>query len=319
MANKDKKLKEKEKDKVRKNVIVKGALNKYKTNNNNKYYNNNKTYDRDKESDIDRISISNRSEIESESDLVNNNDNSRNLYIKLVKSLTKTINPVITRTKREALFKFREIIINKKTDKELEEERVYYIGKLYKKLREITIKKLFIEKEEISRAKRLIKLIKITSINSQISTDRWIRQIIRRWRFISFVKNVSKKKLELMYKNLHVGYLEIINSLFNNECKFPSMMKEFENFGADIGMYKNQDGYFNREKELYQRIKKKYISKPIEYDKENSGNIESGQFINDLKYKSDEGEDMDYIYVDSDKSVNKPKGVRRSSNYDRDK
>ena len=319
MANKDKKMKEKEKDKVRKNVIVKGALNKYKTNNNNKYYNNNKTYDRDKESDIDRISISNRSEIESESDLVNNNDNSRNLYIKLVKSLTKTINPVITRTKREALFKFREIIINKKTDKELEEERVYYIGKLYKKLREITIKKLFIEKEEISRAKRLIKLIKITSINSQISTDRWIRQIIRRWRFISFVKNVSKKKLELMYKNLHVGYLEIINSLFNNECKFPSMMKEFENFGADIGMYKNQDGYFNREKELYQRIKKKYISKPIEYDKENSGNIESGQFINDLKYKSDEGEDMDYIYVDSDKSVNKPKGVRRSSNYDRDK
>ena len=123
-----------------------------------------------------------------------------------------------------------------------------------------------------------------------------------------------------MYKNLHVGYLEIINSLFNNECKFPSMMKEFENFGADIGMYKSQDGYLNREKELYQKIKKKYISKPIEYDKENSGNIESGQFINELKYKSDEGEDMDYIYMDSDKSViNKPKGVRRSLNYDRDK
>ena len=71
---------------------------------------------------------------------------------------------------------------------------------------------------------------------------------------------------------------------------------------------------------MYQKIKKKYISKPIEYDKENSGNIESGKFINELKYKSDEGEDMDYIYVDSDKSViNKPKGVRRSLNYDRDK
>ena len=320
MTNKDqKKVKEKEKDKVRKNVIVKGALNKYKTNN-NKYYNNNKTYDRDKESDIDRVSISNRSEIESESEIINNKDNSGNLYIKLVKSLTKTIIPVITRTKREALIKFREIIISKKTEKELEEERVYYVGKLYKKLREITIKKLFIEKEEISRAKKLIKLIKVTSINSQISTDRWIRQIIRRWRFISFVKNVSKKKLELMYKNLHVGYLEIINALFNNECKFPSMMKEFENFGADIGMYKSQDGYLNREKELYQKIKKKYISKPIEYDKENSGNIESGKFINELKYKSDEGEDMDYIYLDSDKSViNKTKGVRRSPNYDRDK
>ena len=53
----------------------------------------------------------------------------------------------------------------------------------------------------------------------------------------------QKKKLELMYKNLHVGYLEIINSLFNNESQFPSMIKEFEKFGADVGMYKNSDYY----------------------------------------------------------------------------
>ena len=125
-----------------------------------------------------------------------------------------------------------------------------------------------------------------------------------------------------MYKNLHVGYLEIINSLFNNESQFPSIIKEFENFGSNVGMYKNSD-ILNKEKDLYQRVKKKYISKPIEYDKQNLLNIESGKFINDLKYKSDEepGEDNDYNNIDSDKDAfNKMKnGLRRSVNYDRDK
>ena len=181
----------------------------------------------------------------------------------------------------------------------------------------MTIKKIFIQKEEICRAKKLINLIKITTINSQISTDRWIRQLLRRWRFISFVKNVSKRKMELMYKNLHVGYLEIINALFNNESQFPSMIKEFENFGTDVGMYKNTDYYMNKEKELYQRVKKKYIAKPIEYDRENSLKIESGKFINDLKYKSD-GEDTDFFITDSEQDVLK-KGAKISNNYDRDK
>ena len=122
-----------------------------------------------------------------------------------------------------------------------------------------------------------------------------------------------------MYKNLHVGYLEIINAIFNNDSQSPGMIKEFENFGADVGMFKNSDYYMNREKELYQKVKKKYISKPIEYDRENLLNIESGKFINDFKFiKSDD--ETDLFVTDSDKDIlNKQKGARRGNNYDRDK
>ena len=84
-------------------------------------------------------------------------------------------------------------------------------------------------------------------------------------------------------------------------------------------MYKNSDYYMNREKELYQRVKKKYISKPIEYDRENSLKIESGKFINELKYKSDEGEDMDFLVSDSDKDILNKQKARISNNYDHDK
>ena len=307
---KNKNYKEKEKEKeIMKKKIVKGFSNKKKGNRNSKLY------EKDRYTE-DKISRS-ESEYESENNQIKENLNA--IYEPLLGELKKVINKIIIRKKKEYLLMIKE---NTKIIKEeKEKERVFYIHKLYKTLRSITIKKLFIEKNELLRAKRLINLIKLTRINSQISTDRWIRQIIRRWRFISFVKLMSKKKLELMYKNLHVGYLEIINSLFNNkENQFPSIIKEFENFGSNIGMYKNSD-ILKKEKDLYLRVKKKYISKPIEYDIQNLKNIESGKFINELKYKSDEEQGDDSNYIDSDKDVvNKIKNrIRRNVNYDRDK
>ena len=292
------------KDKIRKNIVVKGAMIKSKSRTNIvAKYNKNK----------ERESLTHKSEEESE------NDNEIEYIKENIKTLYINIEKLFTRRKKETLVIIKEKVFKEKTEREKEEKKIFYTKKLGKTLKKLTIKKMFVKKEEISRAKRLIQLIKLTTINSQISTDRWIRQLIRRWRFISFVKNVSKKKLELMYKNLHVGYLEIINSLFNNESKFPSMIKEFENFGTDVGMYKNSDYYMNREKELYQRVKKKYIAKPIEYDRENSLKIESGKFINELRYKSDEGEDMDIFITDSDKDILKKHKARISNNYDHDK
>ena len=247
------------------------------------------------------------------------NENVKAIVRETIKKLYVNIEKILTKRIKETLFVFKERYYRERPKKEKEEEKKFYCKKLYKALKKLSIKKIFIQKEEISRAKKIIYLIKITKINSQISTDRYIRQLLRRWRFISFVKNVSKKKLELMYKNLHVGYLEIINSLFNKECQFSNMIKDFENYGKEIGMYKNADYYNNREKELYQIVKKKYISQPLEYDKENSINIESGEFINDLKYKSEEGDDNDYSFKDSNKNIIKKQRGRISNYYDFDK
>ena len=310
-------FKDKEKDKE-KEVIKKKIVKNFNSNGKSNIYENKRgiNYRRNKFNNEEKISRR-----ESEYDSENNNikENINAIYEPLLGALNKVINKVIIRKKKEYLIMIKKRI--KIYEEEKEKERIYYIHKLHKTLRSITIKKLFFEKNELLKAKKLINLIKLTRINSQISTDRYIRQIIRRWRFISFVKIMSKKKLELMYKNLHVGYLEIINSLFNNESQFPSVIKEFENFGSNVGMYKNSD-ILNKEKDLYQKVKKKYIAKPIEYDRQNLINIESGKFINELKYKSDEEQGEDYNNnTDSDKDViNKIKNrMRRSVNYDRDK
>ena len=251
-------FKDKEKDKE-KEVIKKKIVKNFNSNGKSNIYENKRgiNYRRNKFNNEEKISRR-----ESEYDSENNNikENINAIYEPLLGALNKVINKVIIRKKKEYLIMIKKRI--KIYEEEKEKERIYYIHKLHKTLRSITIKKLFFEKNELLKAKKLINLIKLTRINSQISTDRYIRQIIRRWRFISFVKIMSKKKLELMYKNLHVGYLEIINSLFNNESQFPSVIKEFENFGSNVGMYKNSD-ILNKEKDLYQKVKKKYIAKPI--------------------------------------------------------
>ena len=160
-------------------------------------------------------------------------------------------------------------------------------AKLFKLLRKVIIKKLFIYKEEIYRVNKLFYLVNLTMFNLEMAKSRWIRQIIRKWKFIAFMKKMTKKKMELMYKNLHVSYLEMINSIFSDEEKInPSVVKEFERFGNGVGMFVNEDPYNIHEgkvsfKKLYNfpvtkmekviQTKKKIVEKKIKEEKYYTG------------------------------------------------
>ena len=94
----------------------------------------------------------------------------------------------------------------------------------------------------------------------EIAKCRWLRQILRKWRFISFVRKMTREKMELMYKNLHVSYLEMVNSIFSDEeSKNPGVAKEFERFGNEIGMFINEDPYTDFDEKLCLGVKKQYL------------------------------------------------------------
>ncbi len=140
-------------------------------------------------------------------------------------------------------------------------------AKLFKLLRRIIIKRLFIQREEIYRVNKLFYLVNLTMFNLELAKSRWIRQIIRKWRFITFMKKMARKKMELMYKNLHVSYLEMVNSIFSDEEKInPSVVKEFERFGYGVGMFVNEDPYTPPEAKMCLGVKKFY-NFPIKYEK----------------------------------------------------
>ena len=99
-----------------------------------------------------------------------------------------------------------------------------------------------------------------------ISKKRFIRELVRKWRFITFVKIMTKRKLELMYKNLHISYLQIANDVFGDDNKNISLIKEFERFGNDVGLFENENYLMSQESSFCRKVNKKYVFDTLDTD-----------------------------------------------------
>ena len=142
--------------------------------------------------------------------------------------------------------------------------------KLFTMLRKYFIRLLCTNLREPSRMYKLIYLIRIMKMHKSIARQRFIRELIRKWRFITFVKKMSRRKLELMYKSLHISYLQMANEVFGDDdgTNNPSIIKEFERFGAGIGMFTNEDPTNIEEEKYCKGVSKKYHFEPVVIEKE---------------------------------------------------
>ena len=241
-----------------------------------------------------------------------------NLQLHLISPLVNLIDNLIKKTKDDA---FNTIINNYKAEKFIqiisayvkEKEKPNYQEiidtlkiikdkyendgpnkvKLYKLLRKYIIKQTFLYKKDIYKMSKIFYLINLTQFNLELAKSRWVRQILRKWRFISFVRKMTREKMELMYKNLHVSYLEMVNTIFSDEeSKNPSVAKEFERFGNDIGMFINEDPYTDLDEKLCLGVKKQYLFPNANLGMEKIGEITKKvegkkiimkeEFVNDL-------------------------------------
>lgn len=142
-------------------------------------------------------------------------------------------------------------LLNKWTKKNTENNKkdlinnlcIYYINKQGQKFSKLKLKKLF-KKYAFKKIRKslgpLITKIKIkklivTTIEERKSKkNNFLKSIIRKWRFITFVNNLTKKKLELMYKNLHTSYMEMADEVLNSRETLSSQeLKHFFNSGYD--------------------------------------------------------------------------------------
>ncbi len=98
-------------------------------------------------------------------------------------------------------------------------------------------------------------------MHRKIAEQRFYRELIRKWRFAAFAKKMAKKKLELMYKNLHASYLQMADEFFGDDTGTPSVIKEFEMFGNNVGMFTGENPQVGEElnKRYYANVEKKYI------------------------------------------------------------
>ena len=172
-----------------------------------------------------------------------------------IKRKKEVYNLLKLKARNEMLIKYLKSYVNKnylsdkqklydelKTNQRIQLTEGPLQSKLFTLLRKKVLNTMFDKDdvEELSRLLKLLKLFKITEINKELSEERWLRTLIRKWRFLAFSKTMSKRKLAYLYKHFHVNYLEMANNVFGEQDSNPSVIKEFERFGSNVGIWENE-------------------------------------------------------------------------------
>ena len=191
-----------------------------------------------------------------------------------------------------------ELVNELKARSEYMDTQGAYLIKLFKLLRRGYIDHICKSLDVPCRIYKLLYLIRLCLLHKKVARQRFIRELVRKWRFASFVKKMARKKLELMYKNLHVSYLQMANEMFGDEDEVnPSVIKEFERFGTSVGMFSSEEPYLNDEisKKYYQKVQKKYVFKPSVTEEESKPGKNYGK---ESKNDNEDDENHDF-YIDN--------------------
>ena len=147
--------------------------------------------------------------------------------------------------------------------------KVTNTNKLYNLIRKAIIRRILNISKAIGNVTRIYHLIKITTTHRKISKDRWLLNLIRKWRFITFVKNMAMKKMELMYKDLHVTYLEMADTLLKEDSPMGPYDKIFlPDLKEDKYLFDFNDPLLLKGVKPFKGTKKQFIFKPIDAEME---------------------------------------------------
>ena len=225
--------------------------------------------------------------------LLKNDQKKKLIYVSLLPSLFKYINDKILRQKQDGFDaikkksdadKFCELYKRwtekqeLKPKKELVDKlkRIYHrvvsegplLLKLFKILRKESIRRILKNSRKIRKVMGMMYVTRLLVMERDIAKERFLRQLIRRWRYIAFSKKLAMNKMKTIYKNLHMTYLEMANCLFgDDEHTEPSVIKEFERFGTSVGIWENEKPNEKNEEKYVKAIKTKYVFDSEEFEK----------------------------------------------------
>lgn len=205
----------------------------------------------------------------------------------------------------------KDIIIEYKNRKKTDYDNFYsFIKKLY-------ILKITRTIKAQSHYKKLLYLINITKTHKRIAKSRWILKIIKKWRFVTFLKNIFSKKMTLMYNNLQVGYMDLLDKVINEDCPVSKSdvdrmsrldMEQYLNNFEDPLLIKNnnisneeKNKYYDEKNNKQDKYKNKYkIDESSELSQEiNDENNEKDISFMEKKFIKD---NVNYMYISYDDS-----------------
>jgi hypothetical protein len=250
-------------------------------------------------------------------------DNKKKLiYVSLLPSLFNYLNKIILAKRQEGFDaikrkytadKFCELYKRWAERQELEDKtelveklyNIYYrqitegplLLKLFKLLRRESLRRLFKRVSKVRKVRGMMYTTRMLIMQRELAKKRFIRQLIRRWRYIAFSKKLALNKMKNIYKTLHVTYLEVANSLFGENRDDPSVIKEFERFGTSVGMWENEKPTEKVEEKYVKSIKTQYV-----FDSEDFRKFQEKYYPNEIEQEEEE-------YIEEEKEVETKKEV----------
>ena len=113
----------------------------------------------------------------------------------------------------------KEIISNKKDliqylkNNFFNENKIIISNNIYSFLRKLIFKKIIKIIKQEGQLIKLANLLKITLIHKDLSYSRYLLKIIKKWRFLTFIKIIHNKKMSIIYNDLHSGYIDLVNNI----------------------------------------------------------------------------------------------------------
>ena len=170
-------------------------------------------------------------------------------------------------------------------------------NKLYNLIRKAIIRKILNIGKSIGNTTRLDHLVKLTITHKKILNDRWLLNLIKKWRFITFVKKMAMKKMELMYKDLHVTYLEMADTILKEDHPLGPYDKLFmpdHKEDKNRFLFNFNDPLLLKGAKPYKGARRQFVFKPIDAELEKEikyiqeiENIEKTKEINKTYYDYD--------------------------------
>ena len=188
-------------------------------------------------------------------------------------------------------------------------------NKFYNLIRKAIIRKILNISKTIGNLTRILHLVKITITHRKISKDRFLLNLIKRWRFITFVKKMALKKMEIMYKDLHTNYLEMADVILNEDSPMGPYDRRFlPDIKNDKFLFDFNDPLLLKGANPYEGTKLKYEFKPLNVEMEKR--IKVIQEVETID-KTREINRNYYINDDDDNNINKELGKIKGSNINR--
>ena len=206
--------------------------------------------------------------------------------------------------------KFMNILKNKYLHNKKIENKNSNKNKLKNLLSKYYIKSIKNALDKVSKNSNAKKLIITTFFQLFLRKKNFLLNIIKKWRFITFVSCLAKKKLELMYKNLHVSYIEMADEVFKGNS--PIEPEELKELGCSKKNCNPNDSELMRELGLDPLNCSNFFKSNDELDKETDNNKVQYKYIKVTEITTEEKEKNCFDDFDNPKQN---RGSYRNKNF----